>query len=272
MHILNQPETVATCTSVHEFWLTSIGPDLILSDAKILGCNDTWLVACQFINIIVIIRRTALLHIFALQLHNSSQSMRKMSNSRNMPWHYWMRLRVSLYEEIVWPLTPCHAIRIDVSLCKKKFTFDLEPRSRIISVRNSGKCWILSLKFTECIGSGSNPSAGLVSEFANSLSGFLLVFNREGKILFSSDNILDYLGHTVVSSITQIDSPAPPIGYYFNRWNWPAKEIVFMTSLIKRIMIWFDPSSTYNRKLKTVSSCSDSAVFALVFVCTRFLL
>lgn len=53
--------------------------------------------------------------------------------------------------------------------------------------------------FAECIGSGSNPSAGLVSEFANSLSGFLLVFNREGKILFSSDNILDYLGHTVVS-------------------------------------------------------------------------
>ncbi|XP_039254929.2 uncharacterized protein LOC120331835 isoform X1 [Styela clava] len=58
----------------------------------------------------------------------------------------------------------------------------------------------------ECIGSGSNPSAGLVSDFANSLSGFLLVFNREGKILFSSDNILDYLGHTVVELASQGDS------------------------------------------------------------------
>jgi len=42
-------------------------------------------------------------------------------------------------------------------------------------------------------------SCALVPEFSSSLCGFLLVFNREGKILYSSDNILDYLGNTVVS-------------------------------------------------------------------------
>ena len=39
----------------------------------------------------------------------------------------------------------------------------------------------------------------LVGEFSSSLPGFLIAFNKEGKILYTSDNILDYLGNTVVS-------------------------------------------------------------------------
>ncbi|XP_076815532.1 uncharacterized protein LOC143461631 isoform X2 [Clavelina lepadiformis] len=58
----------------------------------------------------------------------------------------------------------------------------------------------------ECISCDSSMSCGLVPEFSSSLCGFLLVFNRDGKILYSSDNILDYLGNTVVELASQGDS------------------------------------------------------------------
>ncbi|XP_026692593.2 uncharacterized protein LOC100183663 isoform X2 [Ciona intestinalis] len=58
----------------------------------------------------------------------------------------------------------------------------------------------------ECISCDASMSSGLVSEFTSSLCGFLLVFNREGKILYSSENILDYLGNTVVELASQGDS------------------------------------------------------------------
>ena len=44
-----------------------------------------------------------------------------------------------------------------------------------------------------------------MSEFSTSLPGFLIAFNKEGKILYTSENILDYLGNTVVSNSLNLE-------------------------------------------------------------------
>ena len=48
-------------------------------------------------------------------------------------------------------------------------------------------------------GSNHINDTWLLGEFAGSLPGFMMSFNKDGKILYTSDNILDYLGNTVVS-------------------------------------------------------------------------
>lgn len=59
--------------------------------------------------------------------------------------------------------------------------------------------------FTRLFGQSSFP-AGSNFEFSQAMTGFLLITTREGKMLYISENVTEYLGHSMVDMMTQGDS------------------------------------------------------------------
>lgn len=64
------------------------------------------------------------------------------------------------------------------------------------------KCNILQKLFNATPGTSSDSPC----DFSQSLTGFLLVTTREGKLVYISENVTEYLGHSMVDMKTQGDS------------------------------------------------------------------
>ncbi|ELT93983.1 hypothetical protein CAPTEDRAFT_193549 [Capitella teleta] len=60
--------------------------------------------------------------------------------------------------------------------------------------------------FTRMFGNGESFMSETPFQFSQAINGFLLITTREGKLLYISENITEYLGHSMVDMLTQGDS------------------------------------------------------------------